>query len=53
MSDTVLDRAHRIHQLLSECYWLVRDNEQLRSAHVQMDIDIHEIIADYERRGMR
>lgn len=53
MSDlTVFDRALRIHQQLSEVYWLVRSNPALREAHIQMDLDIHEIIADYERRGM-
>ena len=48
-----LERADRIHDCVQDVYWSIRSNQVLRDIFTEIDIHIHKIIEDYERRGMK
>jgi len=48
-----IDRAHRVHECITEAYWVVRHMPQVHRRLIEADLHIHEIIRDYERRGMQ
>ena len=53
MDKTQLEKAERIHELLSETYWTIRSALKVQRAWCEMDMLIHDIITDYQQRGMQ
>ena len=50
---TPIERADRIHDCVQDIYWLARTVPLMRDRLMEIDLHIHKIIEDYERRGMK